>query len=213
MDEKIFFIEDLPTLQVISDPLRLAIFKKISATNQEGGLASAKRLSEQLHIPQTKLYYHLKMLEQHQIIEVADTRMVSGIQEKLYRVCALRIMVSERLLSGAPSERQSLLTFATSLFQTSLEEMQNSFRSSEEPQNQIVLGLLRKTACLSSTQAQDFSVRLEKLVEEFVGTGSSRVEEGLTNYALLLALYPLAAEQNVNVDEKPALRAQNEGDQ
>lgn len=206
MDDNIFFIKDLVTLQVISDPLRLSIFKKISATNQQGGLASARQLSEQLHIPQTKLYYHLKMLEQRQIIEVAETRTVSGIQEKLYRVRAMRIMVAEHLLSSETLDRQSLLAIASNLFQAALEEMQDSAQS-PELQTGIVLGLLRKTARMSSSQAQEFNSRLEKLVEEFVDADGSPGGEGVKTYALLLALYPLAEGKDGTMNDNSAPRA------
>jgi hypothetical protein len=213
MEEDIYFIKDLPTLQVISDPLRLSIFKQINETNQEGGLSSAKQLSEKLQIPQTKLYYHLKMMEQHHFIEVAETRLISGIQEKLYRVCASRIMVAEPLLSGASIGRKSLLTFASGLFSTSLEEMQNSMCASADAETPAVLGILRKSARLSTQQAQEFNQRLEKMVEEFTALESLQNGEELKTYVLLLTLYPLAEGQNVKTDNDPTLRIETKGEQ
>jgi DNA-binding transcriptional ArsR family regulator len=46
---------------------------------------SVKEMAEQLGEPQTKLYRHVKMLETVGLIEVAATRLVSGIVEQRYR--------------------------------------------------------------------------------------------------------------------------------
>jgi DNA-binding transcriptional ArsR family regulator len=52
-----------------------------------GGLPvrSVKELAEELAEPQTKLYRHVKQLEAAGLIEVAATRVVSGIVEQRYR--------------------------------------------------------------------------------------------------------------------------------
>jgi hypothetical protein len=152
-------------------------------------------------------------LEQHHFLEVAETRLISGIQEKLYRVCASRIMVSEPLLSGESIGRQSMLAFASGLFNTSLEEMQNSVRASKDLETATVLGILRKTARLTSRQAEEFNKRLEKFMEEFTSLDSPQNSEELKTYVLLLTLYPLADGQNEKTDISPTLRLQIEGDQ
>ena len=46
---------------------------------------SVKELAEELGEPQTRLYRHVKVLESAGLIEVAATRMVSGILEQRYR--------------------------------------------------------------------------------------------------------------------------------
>ena len=79
-------ITDLETLKVISDPLRLNIIQVIKDINISGALCSVKQVSERLDIPPAKLYYHVKLLEKHGFLEVTETRIVSGIVEKLYRL-------------------------------------------------------------------------------------------------------------------------------
>lgn len=44
-----------------------------------------KKLAKHLGEPQAKLYQHVKQLEAAGLIEVAATRMVSGILEQRYR--------------------------------------------------------------------------------------------------------------------------------
>ena len=96
----IYTITDLASLKAISDPLRMSIFQKIGAINQSGSLCTTKKLAEELDLPQTKLYYHLKLLEQHNFIEVAETKVISGIIEKHYRVVSNKIAISSDLLVG-----------------------------------------------------------------------------------------------------------------
>ena len=75
-------ISDLETLKVISDPLRVQILENIGLASDAGKSTSVKQLSEDLDIPQSKLYYHIKLLEKHDLVYVADTRVISGIIEK-----------------------------------------------------------------------------------------------------------------------------------
>src|SRR5205085_3177564 len=50
----------------------------------DGG-RTVKELAAALDVPTTRLYYHMKILEQHGLVEVVERRMVSGIEERRYR--------------------------------------------------------------------------------------------------------------------------------
>ena len=65
---------------------------------------TAREIADRLGIGRTRLYYHLAMLEQHGIIYVADTRVVSGILERRYRAAARTFRVDRALLSGTVSD-------------------------------------------------------------------------------------------------------------
>ena len=75
-------IDSLETLKVLSDPLRIQLVAAIRARNEQAELATVKYLAERFDRSPKKLYYHINLLEKHQLIEVADTRLVSGIVEK-----------------------------------------------------------------------------------------------------------------------------------
>jgi DNA-binding transcriptional ArsR family regulator len=79
-------VSDLAVLKALADPTRLAILNALMAIGP-GGLPvrSVKELAEELAEPQTKLYRHVKQLEAAGLIEVAATRVVSGIVEQRYR--------------------------------------------------------------------------------------------------------------------------------
>ncbi len=87
-----FIVEDLETLKVLSDPLRLRIRELMNSP------CTVKQVATDLKIPATKLYYHINLLEKHGIIVMVDTRLVSGIIEKHYQVSSKTIRVANHLL-------------------------------------------------------------------------------------------------------------------
>lgn len=79
-------VADTDTIKALADPTRLAILRVLMpGQGAELPVMSAKELAEALEEPQTKLYRHLKVLESVGLIEVAETRIVSGIVETRYR--------------------------------------------------------------------------------------------------------------------------------
>lgn len=96
-DEQI--IEDLETLRVIADPLRLRIRELMIEP------CTVKQVAAVLGMPATKLYYHVNLLEKHNLIVVVGARVVSGIIEKQYQVSANMVRVAGHLLSVQADEK------------------------------------------------------------------------------------------------------------
>ncbi len=85
-------INDLDTLKVVADPLRLSILEYLMKPG------TVKRIAQKLDRPPTKLYYHFNQLEKHGLIQLVDTRVVSGIIEKHYQAAARAYVVARDLL-------------------------------------------------------------------------------------------------------------------
>src|SRR5256885_9366749 len=66
-------------LKAVADPTRIRLILEL--LDRE---STVKELAEALGVPATRLYYHVKILERHGLIEVAHRRMVSGIEERTY---------------------------------------------------------------------------------------------------------------------------------
>ena len=90
-------VEDLEMLRMLADPLRLAILGALPASADEPP-KTVKEVAEELDEGQTKLYRHVKQLEDSGLIHVAETRVVSGIIEKRYRSSQRRLTVESDLL-------------------------------------------------------------------------------------------------------------------
>lgn len=95
-------VSDVDTLKAMADPTRLAILRALmDEPVGEPRVMSAKELAEELGEPQTKLYRHLKVLEAAGLIEVAETRLVSGIVETRYRAAQRDIRIDTEGPGGA----------------------------------------------------------------------------------------------------------------
>ena len=89
---EIFEIEDIRTFEVLNSPIRLRILRNLEKPR------AVKEVASRLGVPPTRLYYHVNMLNDVGIIEVAETRKVGAMIEKLYRRKADSFRPSPRLV-------------------------------------------------------------------------------------------------------------------
>ena len=90
-----FVIQDVATLKVLADPVRM---RMLLATAEHA--RTVKEMASTLGVPATRLYYHVKLLERHELIHVASRRMVSGIEERSYLANAKSWNVAPELMSS-----------------------------------------------------------------------------------------------------------------
>jgi DNA-binding transcriptional ArsR family regulator len=102
-------IDSVEVLRALADPVRLAILSALEKQVPDGELPvmSVKELARRLGEPQTKLYRHMKQLEAAGLIEVAATRMVSGILEQRYRACQRDLRLSAALFQRHADETEA----------------------------------------------------------------------------------------------------------
>lgn len=191
-----FIVNDLETLKVLADPLRLQIIELMTPAAR-----TVKQLAAELNLPPTKLYYHIKQLEERALIRVVDTRIVSGILEKQYQAAALSYRVNKALFSlTSQAGKEGLNVMLTGLFEDTKEDIQNSVEADvidvsaqEEDEKARYRSLLisRNTLYMNPDQAEDFYKRLRSLAREYL-----RDEEHVAAnadeqaYGLMIALYP-----------------------
>ncbi len=86
-------IESPAAAAVALDPLRARLLTELVDP------ASAAALAERLGIPRQKLNYHLKALESHGLVELAEERRHGGITERVLHATAASYVVSPAALS------------------------------------------------------------------------------------------------------------------
>jgi DNA-binding transcriptional ArsR family regulator len=113
-------IDSVEGLRALADPVRLAILSALDTRVPDGALPvmSVKELAQHLGEPQTKLYRHVKQLEAAGLIEVAATRMVSGIQEQRYRARQRDLRLSAALFRQHADETEAAVRSAFDAFLT-----------------------------------------------------------------------------------------------
>lgn len=190
-----FTIKDLETLKVIADPLRMQLLEALSLEP-----LTVKELAERLGLAASKLYYHMKLLEDHQFIQVVATRIVSGIIEKQYRATADKLDIDKDLFTFRTNSGKENLT---SMVAVTIDATRNDIlRSLEARHFELEQGnqeqprrltLIRDLSRISDARADEFHARLHDLMQEF----TSADEPAPANptkpphmYAMLLSLYP-----------------------
>jgi DNA-binding transcriptional ArsR family regulator len=119
-EEQNWFVEertitDLETLRTLADPLRLSILGAFPPGGVARRSMSVKEIAEKIDEGQTKLYRHVKKLEEAGLIRVVETRVVSGIIEKRYRPAQKRLMIEGDLLAQEPEPEDYADTLAAML--------------------------------------------------------------------------------------------------
>ncbi|MGA9532297.1 MAG: helix-turn-helix domain-containing protein [Anaerolineales bacterium] len=172
-----YVIEDPETLKILGDPLRIQLLEQIFHLNEAGQLATAKQLADKLDVAQTKLYYHLNLLEEHGLVVIAETALVSGIMEKRYRVRARRLRaemgsprhsgdLSVDVIEGMLSPLESILERTRRLAQ---ETVRATLDQADEDAGRVEheIHIQQTTLHLTVGRAQEIVDRLESLVDEF----------------------------------------------
>ncbi len=193
-------IDDLKTLQIVADPLRSQILELFGEKP-----LTVKQVANRLGLAPNKLYYHVNLLEEHELLRVVETRTVGNMIERLYRTVADRFEIKADLLSfttaGEQGEAEQL---AVSPLDATREDLLRSMEARRlrrlqgdelKPRQAIINRCLSR---LSDARAADFQRRLCALVEEFaqadekpfldVGPGDGDDGEAQT-YALTVAFY------------------------
>jgi DNA-binding transcriptional ArsR family regulator len=96
--EDVRLIGDVESLRAISDPTRLRILETM--VQRRDPAWSVKELAAEIGLPQTRLYHHVDLLLERDLIRAVERRVVSGIIETRYRVVAKSFQLDRRLLAG-----------------------------------------------------------------------------------------------------------------
>ena len=107
-------ISDVETLKALSDPLRLRILEPM--VTRPDGAWTVKEMAGALEVPQTRLYHHVELLVERDLIRAAEQRVVSGIIETRYQVSALSFRLDQALVHGAGPGQTAARDVITTIF-------------------------------------------------------------------------------------------------
>lgn len=191
-------ITKLETVRVLADPLRLRLIEAMAA--QLDHAWSVKELARALGEPPTKLYYHVNMLEEHGLLIVTGSQLVSGILEKRYQLVAGSISVDRAVLSAGDSGvDEALHSVLGTIFTTAGEDIQAAIRAGvaslhaghEGERERIVLS--KSIDRMTPERAEEFRERLGALLAEFdAQPGETPGATDSRAYGLVVAFYPMA---------------------
>lgn len=191
-------ISDVETLKALSDPLRLRILELMTTGRDEA--FTVKRLAAALDVSQTKLYHHVNLLVERELIRPVGTRVVSGIIETSYRIAQLSVSLDRALLAGDSPEFHDMLA---TIFDGARDDIERGIRvgaiavgEEADPPRRLVLA--KMLARLSPARAAELRERLKDLLESFQDEDTDADGDP---YGFVLGFYPLTG---VPADEAPA---------
>ena len=181
-------INSLHTLKVYFDPLRTRIMHELAHEPR-----SVHQVAASLGVPFTRLYYHIKMLEKHNLIRVVDVVQLAGaIEEKYYQVTARQFTISRDLLSfDAVGTNDSLEYMLDGIFGASHRDIRKSVAEGRidlkaRPPHPDSLLARKFLLRLTDEQATDFQRDLEDLLLKYQSYETSTADP---YYSCLFALY------------------------
>ncbi len=192
-------INDLETLKVLSDPFRVQLLEAIRSMNLAGDLATAKILAERFDRSPKKLYYHINLLEKHDLIRVAETRLVSGIVEKQYQVSALDFVVDATIFSHSKNKEErehAIISVISDFLDGTKNEVIQLVRSSADQNAEAEIAnvqnhLSKDYAHLTPEQVLYFQKRLQEIADEFEALGTDPGTAETQFYSLTAVFFPV----------------------
>lgn len=195
--EAILTLESLEALKVLADPLRNQIMEVMTPKPLTINQAAAR-----LGVAASKLYYHVNLMEKHNLLRVVDTVVHGNLIEKHYWITAYQFKIDEEMFNfqvDTPEGTEHLIEMLLSNLNATREDIQRSMYARHHqiahgaPQNPRHVFDLREVYRLPDEVATTFHSRLHALVEEFKQEAAqyeNSQEEGLTPWALSLVFYP-----------------------
>lgn len=179
-------VSDVETLKALSDPLRLRILETM--VTDAGSAWSVKELAAALAVPQTRLYHHVELLVERDLLRAAEQRVVSGIIETRYRLAALSLRLDPQLVRGGGAGESAAREMLTAVFD---ETRRDVVRLLADPnlgdETSLDRPLVsRGVARLTPEQARELRARLVAIVEEYDGLAD---QPGARTYRTLIAMY------------------------
>jgi hypothetical protein len=193
--------EPLPTLKMTSleilkvyfDPLRQRIVNQVYSEAR-----SIQQIAQALDIPFTRLYYHINLLEKHNIIQLVEVRQGAGaIEEKYYRVKAHMFVVDRTLMM--PTDDGSMPPAMETVIETVLHETEVELRRSVQQHivdlsvtapHEKALVMRRGAVRLTHEQARQFQEDMLELIRRYQ---AMNIDEGVPadDYNVSIALFPV----------------------
>jgi DNA-binding transcriptional ArsR family regulator len=176
-------IDDLELIGDITHPLRGRIIHRLREPHSVAELAAS------LDVPTTRLYHHIKRLEEIGMISVVATRRAGVVTERQYRNTALDFRIDDKVITSTDAE-----TFGraiSSLFDVARTEFQREVELGAllpgTVRGRATIGLLELD--LADEHRGEFTGRLHALIDEYKGDGRAALPGN--RWRLFLAGFPL----------------------
>ncbi len=192
-------IDDPTAATVALEPVRSRLLAELSEP------ASAAMLSQRLGIPRQKINYHLRALEAHRLVRVAERRRWGGLTERLLVATAASYLVSPEALGPVATDpRRSRDTLSASyliaLAARVVREVSALLRRADEAGRRLpTLALDTEVRFGSAADRAAFSAELTAAVTGLVARYHDPATPGGRAHRLLVLAHPLPHQRSAEV--------------
>jgi DNA-binding transcriptional ArsR family regulator len=184
-------IDDPAVATVALEPVRSRLLAELSAP------ASAATLAARLGIPRQKINYHLRALESHGLVRVAEERKWGGLTERLLVATAASYIVSPGALGpvstdpGRTADRLSA-SYLIALAARIVREVGALLRRSQETDKRLAtLSLDAEVRFRSAADRAAFSSALAEAITTLVARYHDESAPGGRTHRLVVVAHPL----------------------
>ena len=179
------WLRDVETIKVFADPLRLKIIRLMAEPT------TVKAIADTLAIPAAKLYYHVNLLHKHELIQVVDQNLESGIVEKVYQVTARQFKLVNPLLAGAGFPAEAADAIFADMLQSSGEGLQRALaaRDPSEATPPRHPFFSQKALRLTNEQLALVHSRIDALIKEVTALAQDNATTADSLYELTVVFY------------------------
>ena len=187
-------------MKAMADPLRMRFLLELGQ-----GPRTVKEVAEALEVPPTRLYYHLRILEQNGLVEVANRRMVSGIEERSYRAVTEHWTVSATVAASALYETGAL----RALFDVVRAEIEVALQGTpdlplEDPASPLKAIAISEFA-LAPSELPNLMRDFERFLSRYAEPADEHPER--ERYHFFYTLYPIPAHPSREEGERASSRS------
>jgi hypothetical protein len=199
-------IDDPSVATVALEPVRSRLLSELAEP------ASAATLAARLGIPRQKLNYHLRTLEAHQLVRVAQTRQWGGLTERLLVATAASYIVSPRALGPAATDPDRgadrlSASYLIALAARVVREVGDLLRRSREADRRLpTLSIDTEIRFRSPVDRAAFSNDLTDAVKQLVARYHDEAAPGGRAHRLVVVAHPLPRD----VSREPSTASQTE---
>ena len=181
-----FAIDDVETLQIITDETRIEIIELLRHP------LSVAQIAEKMGVPRTRLYHHIKLLEDIGAVVVVDERRAGAMTEKIYGVAARSFQPSKTFLESATPKEQAT-AIVDSLFSITrndfLRAVDRGRVSLDEDQARQQVSISRRVFHLSPERRAELIQRFDEVFAEFA-EDEKEPDDDVEAFGVLIFAHP-----------------------
>jgi DNA-binding transcriptional ArsR family regulator len=184
-------IHDAATAASALDPIRSRLLAELSEP------ASAAALAARIGLGRQKINYHLRTLEAHGLVAVAQEKRWGGLVERRYVASAASYVVSPDVLgplAADPTRNSDRLSasYLVALAARTVREVGELWRTARRAQKRLATLSLDTTIRFASPEARaDFTEELTRSITALVARYDDGSAPDGRPYRLILSAYPL----------------------